>query len=378
MQNPFQYGAVVGGDAFCNRKQELKDVYRAMEGGDKLFVYSERRFGKTSLILQAMAKLPKKQFLPVYVDLWPTDGGRSFVQTVAKAVTQASATTAEKLLATAKSFFGLFIPSVTFDHEGKPRIEFGTRQADDIKPELEEVLTAPAKIGAKSKRRAVLVFDECQQILDYEDDMVERQLRSIMQQQQKVAYIFLGSRKHIVQKMFLDKSRPLYRSAGHYPLPPIHEKHWLSFIRTRFTSAKKKIDDEMIHLICQLTQGHPFYTQHLCHALWELTAPGVHVTDESIQQAVKLLLDRESFAYTTLWNSLAKNQQRFLKGLANEAAGVKPFSSQFTRRYGLRSASNAQRAAEALVERDLVDPDNGSFIIADRFFRVWIQRVLVS
>ena len=31
MKNPFQYGGVVSGDAFCNRKQEVENLLRAME-----------------------------------------------------------------------------------------------------------------------------------------------------------------------------------------------------------------------------------------------------------------------------------------------------------------------------------------------------------
>ena len=31
MKNPFQYGGVVSGDAFCNRKKEVEDLLRAME-----------------------------------------------------------------------------------------------------------------------------------------------------------------------------------------------------------------------------------------------------------------------------------------------------------------------------------------------------------
>ncbi len=31
MKNPFQYGGVVSGDAFCNRKQEVEDLLRAMK-----------------------------------------------------------------------------------------------------------------------------------------------------------------------------------------------------------------------------------------------------------------------------------------------------------------------------------------------------------
>ena len=56
-----------------------------------------------------------------------------------------------------------------------------------------------------------------------------------------------------------------------------------------------------------------------------------------------------------------------------EPAGAKPFSSAFTRRYGLRSASNAQRASQSLLEKDLIDPEDGSFVIVDRFLRLWIR-----
>jgi len=48
MKNPFEYGGVVSGKAFCNRKKEVADLLKSMENGEKLFVYSERRFGKTS------------------------------------------------------------------------------------------------------------------------------------------------------------------------------------------------------------------------------------------------------------------------------------------------------------------------------------------
>jgi len=34
MKNPFQYGGVVSGDAFCNRKKEVEDLLRAIEDGD--------------------------------------------------------------------------------------------------------------------------------------------------------------------------------------------------------------------------------------------------------------------------------------------------------------------------------------------------------
>lgn len=373
MRNPFEYGGVVSGDAFCNRQQETKDLVRAMENGDKLFVLSERRYGKTSLVHAALGRLPRKGYLSAYVDLWPTDSEATFVTTVAKAISESMATSVDKVLEIARKFFGSLSPSVTMDGEGKPTLTFGLGKQARIGPALEEVLETPARIAAKGGPRVVVVFDEFQQILEYGSDHVERKLRSVIQNHRQVSYLFLGSRKHLIGKMVLDRNRPLYRAGGHYPLGPIAEKHWQPFIQRGFADANKRIDPDHIHEVYELTQGHPFYTQHLCHALWELCEPRSAVTSEMLRAAVKVLLDRESYAYTTLWESLTLSQKRFLKGLAAEPAGVKVFAGEFVSRHGLSSASNAQRAVKALLARDIIDRDNGSFLITDRFFRLWLQ-----
>jgi len=60
MRNPFEYGGVVSGEAFCNREKETGDLGRAMQNAEKLFVFSERRYGKTSLVPAALGRLPRK------------------------------------------------------------------------------------------------------------------------------------------------------------------------------------------------------------------------------------------------------------------------------------------------------------------------------
>ncbi len=374
MRNPFQYGGIVAGESFCNRGQEKADLLRAIENGEKLFVYSERRLGKTSLVQAVLQRLPRS-YVAAYVDLWPTDGESSFVTALAKGIAESMPSSGTRLLNLAKEVFATLSPTLTVDDSGKPTLSFGLRRERDLQPAMEEVLAAPARILARGKSRAVVVFDEFQRIAEYDGDLVERRLRSVVQHQPEVAYLFLGSRRHIIRSMFLDSERPLYRSAGHYPLGPIPAHHWTAFIRRKFLAGDKQISDEQILGIHHLAQGHPFYTQHLCHALWEQCEPGTEVTAEMITAAVELLLEREGFAYTTLWESLTHNQRRFLKGLAAETERARPFSSAFVRRYGLRSSSNAQRAAEVLRKRDVLDRDDGVFIFLDRFFRLWVQRL---
>jgi hypothetical protein len=374
MLNPFRYGGVVGRDAFCNRSRELNDLRRAMQQGERLFVYSERRLGKTSLVRLALEELPKPDVVPVYVDLWPTDGAASFIGVTAAALTAAFESSAERMLKLASAFFKRLVPVLTVDDEGHPQIRFETQEVKEERLPLEDVLTAPARIASRRKRRTVLVFDEFQRILEYPTDRVVRMLRSTIQDQPDVAYLFLGSRKHLIQGMVLDATSPLYRAGGHYPLGPIATREWIPFIRERFERSDKHISEPDIRSLCTHTGGHPFYTQHLCHAAWEICAPNDSVTAQTIASAIDLLLDRETYAYSALWESLTPTQRRTLVGLASEPLGAEMYGARFVREYHLRSASAVQSAVAALLKRDLIDRENGSFLILDRFFRLWIRR----
>ncbi|MCC7336149.1 MAG: ATP-binding protein [Pirellulaceae bacterium] len=377
MTNPFSYGGVVGNGEFCNRAQELADLKDLISSAGRCFVYAERRMGKSSLILRVLGELPKKQFLPVYIDLWPTDGTLAFATAIARATTAAAETKTTRLLELGKQLFGRLRPSVSLDEMGQPTVEFGVEGRTASKSELSEVLAAPQILAEKTGKIVVMVFDEFQQIAGYEDGLAERQIRSSIQHHHRVAYIFLGSRKHLLQSMFLDESRPLYRSAMHYPIGSIKTKHWLPFIAQRFRDANKAIDKQLIEQLCEQTQGHPFYTQHLCHVLWSMVGPCGAADAAMLKAAVSELLRRESHAYVILWESLTKNEQRFLRGLADSDSSRKPFSADFTRRYGLRAASNAQRAAESLVAGDIIEREESSYVIIDRFLRLWIRGLLL-
>src|SRR5512137_1659028 len=117
-----------------------------MENAQKLFVFSERRYGKTSLVRTALSKLPRKGYLSAYVDLWPTDSEATFATAVAKTITESMSTSVNKVLETAKKLFGSLVSSVTVDEEGKPVLTFGLARQARLSPALEEVLETPARI----------------------------------------------------------------------------------------------------------------------------------------------------------------------------------------------------------------------------------------
>ena len=330
--------------------------------------------GKTSLLLRVLKNLDREKYIGAYIDLWPTDDEASFITANAKGISQAMGTTAGDVIAASKKFFSRLAPKVSLGDDGLPKISFEYNPTvEQAKKSLEEVLAVPQHIASETGKRVAIVFDELQRILEYDDDHVERLLRSIIQRQNNVAYIFLGSQKHLISDMFLNRKRPLYSAADHFPIGPIEVKHWRPFIREKFEASDRKIGTQVIEQICELTQGHPFYTQHLCHAIWERCEPGKEVTRDDIRKGVQVVLAREASAYTALWESLTINQRRFLRGLAVEDHHVSPYSSAFLQKYGLGHPSSIQRLSSALIKRDVIDRDARSYLISDRFLRIWIR-----
>ena len=374
MVNPFEYGGIVRGDAFCNRDQEQHDLKRAAQNADRLLLYAERRMGKTSLVQHVISQLPEREYLPVYVDMWPTQDAASLAQVIARAVTEAAASRGERMLELAGELFRHLVPSLTVDESGQPRVEFGMQVGEPATPSLEEALDSPARIAERDERQVVVVYDEVQQLAEFDDQEAERLLRGHVQTHGGIGYFFLGSRKHLIQQMFMDRQRPLYQAAGHYPIGPIALRHWIPFVRERFLQADRVIEEAVIEKLHAQTGGHPYYTQHLAHDLWEVTPPGEQASLERLAEAEDLLMRRMEHAYTVLWESLTSNQRRLLRGLSLQGPGAQPFSGDFLSVQGL-AASSAHRAAEKLLERNIIDREEQGYLISDRFLSVWLQRL---
>ncbi len=83
--NPFRIHGVVEGDYFTNRTDEIERmVITLTEPGSKLLVYGPRRMGKTSTILQAIARINEAGNQAFLADLstasMPVDMGKKYLQ----------------------------------------------------------------------------------------------------------------------------------------------------------------------------------------------------------------------------------------------------------------------------------------------------------
>jgi len=374
MRNPFSYGSLVAGDQFCNRLQEMAELRKAVDDGLHLFLYGERRTGKTSLLYRLRDSLPPEDYIIIFVDVWTVDSEEMFAKRCAAAYLTAFERKPETLLRTAKEWISGLAPELTVGPDGMPALTFrSVARGTDAGPLLTEILHIPRRIAERHPEKQILVvFDEFQRIREFDTGQIERTLRSAVQEQGDIAYIFCGSRKHLIREMFLNEESPLFRSAAHFPIGNIGSEHWEPYIVERFRRTGKKISSELIRRLVSLSEGHPFYTQMLAHAVWGIVDDTVKPSD--IDEAVSILLDREQYAYGEMWNALPLSARNMMRAIVTEAPLTTPYTAEIGKRYELKSPSTAQRAIKYLVTNDIVENTENGYIVIDRFFRLWVER----
>jgi len=374
MKNPFLFGEVVEGPYFTDREQELATLTSDLASGQNILLFSPRRYGKTSLIFRVMDVLKKKGFICVYVDFFRVSSLMGFGKMYAQALTLASATKIAQAMRFVRDHFPTIVPKIVMKGDAPAEIEIDfDAPRRDLEKWIDGIYNMPEEIAKKRKKRVVVVFDEFQEVASLTSNgELERALRSRIQHHHRVSYVFMGSKRHLLAELFLDKAKPLYNIAKSFPLGTIPQEELTSFIRSRFKSVHITAGQDAIERILALTERHPYYTQQLCHEVFNTVAPRTRVTLEDINKALGACLAAQSYAYTTLWDNLSNKQRDLVVGLSTSNSSI--YSQGFINQFNLGSPGAVQKAIDALLKKGLVERENNHYFIADIFFLEWVRR----
>lgn len=380
-ENPFRYGPAALGPNFTDRTTELETLVRDLRSRQNVVIISPRRFGKTSLALTARDRLVQEKVLVAYADLFRATTKHRLLEELGTALYRGLASALDRARAGALDLFKSLplSPKLTVGKDGSPAIEFGPLAVqEDQDRALQHLLDLPEQFGRERGRQVVAILDEFQEIVTL-DPALPAMLRATMQLQEHVAYAFLGSRKHLMTRVFTDRNEPLYRSARALPLGPISAVDFAAFIRRTFESTEVWIEDDAVERILAITDGHPHDTQELAHFAWERGVElGKVVTFSDVEAALLDVVEAEDAHYTTLWESLSRAQRPLVQALATEPTAA-PYAEAFRSRHQLGSAATVQRALQAVMERDVVDGSSiHGYRVSDVFLRTWIAVTLGS
>jgi hypothetical protein len=372
VRNPFVYGETVSGDNFCDRAREIKELVADIKNAQNVIIFSPRRYGKTSLIKQALRKVKAQGILTFYIDLYPAISKRKFVEIYAGAISAGIPGGVRQVVKRIKEYLPRIIPKVVMDDQTF-HFEFEFDRTGSISPNIDDLLCAVNKEADRQNKSGVVVFDEFQEIANFDDDEIERKMRSVFQNHRNVSYIFMGSKTHLMRDIFNNPNRPFYKSGKHFPLGKIDHKELSLFAKKKFLNQDIVIGYNELNSILNNTECHPYYFQMLCNVLWELCMDSRMITEADIDKAIDILISRESGTYIAMWEELTIKQKNLMVALSKEEC-PEVFSKKFLETYGLGPSSSIQKALKKLLKKELIQQENGSYIIYDLFFKKWIRR----
>ncbi|HEY3184647.1 MAG TPA: ATP-binding protein, partial [Gaiellaceae bacterium] len=270
--NPFRYGALALDEAFTDREEEIRELTADIRNGQDVVVFGPRRYGKTSLVWRVSRDLIARGLLVAHVDLMTAPTKQLLAEKLARTIHADIASRVERARERALQVFrGLRVqPRITIDpDDGSVSFAFDTaRTPADVDATLERLLELPGELGAERKRKVALVLDEFQEITEL-DPHLPKLLRAVFQTQPEVAHVYLGSKRHLLQRIFNDANEPFWRSAKQMELGLIPVPRFREFLRARFAATGKRVDDAVLDPMLELTHGHPYATQELAYFVWE-------------------------------------------------------------------------------------------------------------
>ena len=331
LNNPFVIYGYKGAEYFCDRKKETEVIMKALQNERNIVLISPRRIGKTGLIHHVFENISKQEPEThcFYLDINATRNLSQFIQLLAKTVI------------------------------GK------------VPNQSEESLKHIFEYLKQSEKRIYIAIDEFQQIAEYPEDSTEALLRSYIQFLPNVYFIFAGSKQHMMTDMFLSAKRPFYQSSQILNLPLINQDEYHHFANRWMGTRNLTMDPDTFAYLYNKVDGQTWYIQDILNRLYQ---NGKEITTAEIDDVTLELVNEQEVAFVNYYDSLTDNQAALLSAIAQDKAVTSILSQDFISRHNLPAASSVSLALKTLINREFIYKYNGSYIIYDRFFGMWLRK----
>jgi hypothetical protein len=376
MPNPFVYGEVVPREAFVDREAELDRLTNDLLAGQKIFLISPRRYGKSSLVRQALRAAQRSGALPVEVTVSSYSSYVGFLEGYARALLGIE-TRIDKARAWLRDMLGGVRPEVRIEagERGESQLALSfpsARTGRDISRLAQEVFALPGRIAEARRRKLAIALDEFQAIASFNGGSVEHALRAAVQHQRQVGYVFSGSEPSLMERM-LGRSRPFYKAGPVMRLQKIPSEPFAEFIEARFRATRLRPAPGLGAAIIELAGNLPYDVQRLAHEVWDDAQGGKAVGLDDLHETLKRLLGEHDAIFEATWQHLTLAQRAALRAAVLEE-GRELLSADVRTRYRLGGASTVQASLSALVREDILAREDARYVVVDSLFREWVAR----
>jgi hypothetical protein len=362
-----------------DRLDELARVVRVGEECGTLFLIGPRRFGKTSILRAAEARLTDLGKVVLRYDAESFDDIGSLASALLSGAVRKYASALDRAQAIAKKFFVALKPSLTLDpSDGKITVAVGVEPGarSGALPLFTDVLNGIERLAAEDGRPALVVIDEFQQVVAEGGEKAERQIRAAVQRHRAVGYVFAGSSSRMMMEMVATSNRAFWQLGDQLHLGPIPRPAFVEFLRKGFESAGATIAAGALEHILDLGEDVPYNVQQLASECWVLIAGSrrKHLSAALVDEALARVVSMQHVGYLQRWILLARTQKQTLRIVGEQAIGFE--MSSVALHHGM-PRTTMQRALEALERQHFLRKDlagaAATWRFEDPFMRAWLK-----
>lgn len=182
---------------------------------------------------------------------------------------------------------------------------------------------------------------------------VEAAIRNAAQDMHYLSIVFSGSSRSLLDAMFEDDRRPLYKLCRKLPLERIAQEHYCTHLNKAATLTwRKELADEVLEQILFFSDRHPYYVNYLCDVIWAACAKKPP-TVADVADGWRQVVDEEISVANLEIANLSLGQRKVLKHVALQSeAGLMSTASATKVNMALSSISSS---LEALVAKDIIE-----------------------
>ena len=371
MDKPFIFGVAASGNNFTDREKETKRLLMNLNHGINTILISPRHWGKTSLVKKVSKLASTEELKVIYMDIFLCRTERDFLTLFTTAILKQTSSKLEEWLEYTRQFLSRINPKISMGTD--PLNDFSITFEYNRQTEIsDDILRLPENIAKEKKLQIVICIDEFQQISEFDNSTTfQKRLRTVWQHMENVSFCLSGSKKYLMNTLFEKKSLPFYKFGDVIYLGTISSDDWITYICERFQATGKEISKELAEEICLLVNNHSSYVQQLSWLVWIHTDK---IADQHIlEDATEDLLNQNNILFQRETENLSAYQINFLKVLSDGISSG--FSSQrIMQQYRLGTSANISRIKTSLLQKELIEIENGNVYLADPVFKLWFKK----
>ncbi|OGT50114.1 MAG: hypothetical protein A3E82_02245 [Gammaproteobacteria bacterium RIFCSPHIGHO2_12_FULL_38_11] len=359
------------GDAFINRVAERNILIKRIKSNKHTVLMAPRRYGKTSLVMQVAYEMKIHScaidLLAAYDIEYVRDQIVEKVGRLAIELLPNLTKAREKLML----IFKQMKPEITLGAFGqKLKLHLTNSPLQD----MTDALLKLDETAKHFKKQAVIFLDEFQQISQLKNyHSIEASIRHAVERSEYIVYVFSGSNRGLLEQMFGDSGRSLYRLCQLIHIERMEKQVYVDHLRhLSKIKWKKSILDDVLEKIFFHTELHPFYMNVLCQILWDKNnILSVEAVDGAWHTYVKT--QRQIISHDVM--GLSVNQRKILTALAKTPA-KEIQSIDFAGPLKI-SPSSAQLSVDVLLKKDLIYfRQDGYYCVLDPAMKYYLDVIL--